>query len=604
MKSGKVEETEMKRIFGKHAARCLLLCLSAVILLQQIPAWAVETENQKSLLIMLDISGSMGKNDSEKSAIDWARGLYAMCTGLGIRTDIMTFGNEAKILKGMPQQDEMEYKDDKTDHLTAIRQVKPGGYSAVVMLSDGTLDLLGRDVKNIPSDEPRTDDECRAIDDFVAEGKELRQQGCQMLLVGFGKESAEEKELYDLDGFRMFQELDNKANCRFINATEFRNMDINRYVLQMFGLDCKEVWDDIGFSDGVIQFRLDKPYYKCGLCINKKLEYKGGVPVTEDEVRIQKDGNPYGGLSGQIYDVKNYPDFVFLRLDQPEAGEYEIKLPHHLDNEYRIIFQGYVDTLPPEIELYRDNRDSKELLLPDNQDRQDNERQHYTVREDDTCFLKLKMYTDQVTSENIRDFKFDIYLQDGFLVQSSSGLTRTDTFWEITGLTSGDVAETTEDSQESASSQAKTYIIQASLIVNDEPMKIDPVEVTVTGSESDDIPQYCYTVKVEKWVSIVPAELSENISKRPQDIFYSVEKVNEDGDAFPTSAYKETNNQIAFEEKGVYILKVAEYEPDNIVMKIQYTVTPFSPCIILGAIIFIAVAVIGFVLLVRSKHKS
>lgn len=133
----------------------------------------------KHVIILLDASGSMDKNDQGEEAIQWAKDVCALSGGMGFQVSFVTFQSEMKdgdaievlFQQNVPDEDNMkkleemldlvEYDGTFTDHRAAMdtaESILGAGQESdtvIVMLSDGELDYANSEA---PDREPTEDE--------------------------------------------------------------------------------------------------------------------------------------------------------------------------------------------------------------------------------------------------------------------------------------------------------------------------------------------------------------------------------------------------------------------------------------------------------------
>ena len=323
---------------------CVLACLLLVTAAPQagLAAGTDEPEQEAQeaplLIILLDVSGTMSRaeNDREGKAIKWAAGLSANCGELGIEVKMFTFGkyvtgiDSKKILDG-----KITYGEKRTNHLDAIKKAEeivnenPARKICIVMLSDGALDLQGREI-DVPKDEKRNNDEREAIDGFLETCTRLGDIGCKLFLVGCGTSEEDLDDIYAIRGFAMFYALDKEKNCTFLRINKMDLSELTQYVFHSLGYQNSAVQNP-QINGNTITFSLDQPYYRTHVCVSKTSD----DDITEEQTVVRCDRNIY-----QAFHINNdYKSMFVVCLENPSSGDYEIVLPELKNNTYTILNQ-------------------------------------------------------------------------------------------------------------------------------------------------------------------------------------------------------------------------------------------------------------------------
>ena len=317
----------------------------------------------KHVIILLDASGSMEKNDQGEEAKQWAKDVCALSGGMGFQVSLVTFQSEMKdgdaievlFQQNVPDEDNMnkleelldlvEYDGTLTDHKAAMdtaESILGSGQesdTAIVMLSDGELDYVNSEV---PDREP-TEDEKKAIECFQNKCRRLAGNGCSIYLVGFGND------------VRMFQELDGNNGIMYFSKDN-SPWDIIRRLFADNGYMLET--ERVEAADGDICFQLDKNYYQSIINFKKFIE---AMAVEKKDISIYCDGEK----TDMQFDVTNLSSSVYLYLRNPGPGKYEIKTGNCLDGEYFVWNLEKYENITFEVSLL-DKNDNE--LIPNEQE--------------------------------------------------------------------------------------------------------------------------------------------------------------------------------------------------------------------------------------------
>lgn len=333
----------MKKLL--RSISCVLVCLLLVAatpqagLATETDEPAQETQEAPLLIILLDVSGTMSReeNDKDGKAIKWAAGLTANCGELGIEVKMFTFGEYITDIDSKAILDAgITYKEKRTKHLDAINEAKnivdenPTRKTCIVMLSDGALDLEGRGINGVPTYKDRTADEKKAINDFLEMCTGLGDNGCKLFLVGCGTSEGNLDDIYAIKGFAMFHALDKEKNCKFLRINEMDLSELTQYVFHSLGYQNSAVQNP-QMNGNTITFSLDQPYYRTHVCVSKTSD----DAIKEEQTVVRWEGNTY-----QAFHVNNdYASMLVVCLESPNSGSYEIVLPELENNTYTVLNQ-------------------------------------------------------------------------------------------------------------------------------------------------------------------------------------------------------------------------------------------------------------------------
>lgn len=571
----------------------MLCCLLLVVALLQGTSHAADASGQGTLLILLDASGSMETNDSAKTALQWVQGLWAMCRSLGVNTEVILFRGEAKVLEkgqdGIPELDQVEYVQN-SNHLEAIKKAETLAMKAavgpcgIVMLSDGSLDLVGRKIGSQES--PRTDEEKKAIDDFLEKCKKLGEAGKKLLFIGFGEEKEATEDPYGLEGFGMLRKAAQEDTCMFMRATSFPDEDIMRSILSLLGFSYGEDFDGT-IENNVIRLRLDKDCYKCGVCVSKTVEGR----ISKEDIQVTRvteaENLDYGVVQYSVTPLSDW--LVFICLDQPEAGKYEIELPDQLGNTYSVFFMGYAD---PEATL-RVTLTGKNVQNNVQETDQTEGSVAYTVSSEE-CTIRLELEDGVIPKEYITEYQCGFY-SDPDMKECYDFKTFTPTQAELALLElSRDIVLPTD--------RCDRFIIQASLSVNGTPLKSNKIHVKLdlcTGEIS---------LKVNESGDIPPLEQAI-VASDTSGISYFVMEIQEDGSRNICDEGKydidcdQNPAQITFRQAGSYCVRAMDGN-EQLGASQLYIVTkgPDPNCVLLIVLAVVAAIVLAAIVTAICRH--
>lgn len=539
----------------KRLVICLIMCCLLATTFLQAPMQAADAGGQGTLLILLDVSGSMKTSDEKYVARNWAQGLCAMCSSVGVDTEVILFGDQSDVQekndKNVPKLNNVKYGGETTNHLEAIKTAESlispstAELCGIVILSDGVLDLIGRKPEDITT--PREDNEIDAIDGFLEKCGDLGAAGNKMLFIGFGDEQEPSEDPYGLDGFGMFREADKKINCTFIKADNFPDTNITHFILNMLGFDYQENFE--GTMEGnVISFELDKEYLKYGICINKTLDKEDSVKA--EDIQVTKDGVSRGSAADFGIHATDYGYTIFLCLDQPEPGKYELELPELVGNKYTVCFQGYVNQVSLEISL----KDGEEQTVQ--KTGQNGNIIEYTVGSTD-CMINLKLNGDSVSIENVTDYQYQI-----FEIDTEKKMEIACAPIHILPSNNDELSDFFEEIRFPLEEGKDKFSVQASLKVNEELVESNLLNVKV---EVKPEPYQEVFLKVNEPGDIPQSEEEKRLTDR-EKICYIVKKKQEDGsyitcdgDIYNIDDDGKTAN-ITFKQPGRYCVQTKYYD--------------------------------------------
>ena len=318
----------------------LLVCL---VLAAAVPQTGRAADEPPPLLIiLLDVSETMATKDQHKEAVSWTVELSVTCREIGIDVEVFTFGKNVDRLDSKTIPDtEISYSELFTNHLSAIEAAEkivkegPARKTCIVMISDGTLDLLGRGTidpetgEYVPLDEPLDSEEEDAMKSFQKKCIELGESGCSLFLVGCGNSD---------ENFEMFKDVDGEPNCTFLCANDMDLSELKQLVYRSLRY-LNSTSSDLQLTDGfTITFTLDQPYSKTCVCVNKSVDKEAPL---KDDIKIIGDTYTDFYVNGE-----EYKSMFVICLDEPKEGKYTIELPY--GDTYSLVNQTNVNPISAE----------------------------------------------------------------------------------------------------------------------------------------------------------------------------------------------------------------------------------------------------------------
>ena len=300
--------------------------------------YAEPEDSDKKIVIVWDVSGSMGVNDEDRAAVQWVKNFCTIGKDTGISMSVLKFHNNVNRIfenelvtdlnysRLIGDVEQVSYAGNRTDHLKALKTAEKllsqGNleHNIIVMLSDGDLDYEGRPLNAKIIHTPQEEE---AIEAFEEECRSLSEQGCKIYLVGFGLGQEVE----------MFKNLaeEREDDAVFYLSKEMSSTEKITEIFKDAGHTIQFNWQDV-MENGIV-IALQKKYDRVIIEIKKGEE---SCEASKEDFQVFYEFQPYEN-EWMMIDTETT---LYLEFRGVTEGTYEVHFnPSGYDEKVGIITQ-------------------------------------------------------------------------------------------------------------------------------------------------------------------------------------------------------------------------------------------------------------------------